>query len=72
MAAAIIGGTLTAALTLAKAGTRAAVNTSPEPFTNIGVSVAEDAAVAGGLALAIANPLSFWWCCSWLSWRWSS
>ena len=36
------------------------MNTSPEPFTNIGVSVAEDAAVAG-LALAIANPRSFWW-----------
>ena len=59
MAAAIIGGTLTAGTHFGKAGTRAAVNTSPEPFTNIGVSVAEDAAVAGGLALAIANPLVF-------------
>ena len=59
LAAAIIGGTLTAGTHFGKAGTRAAVNTSPEPFTNIGVSIAEDAAVAGGLALAITHPLLF-------------
>jgi len=59
MAAAIIGGTLTAGTHFGKAGTRAAVNTSPEPFTNIGLSVAEDAAVAGGLATAIAYPFIF-------------
>ena len=59
MAAAIIGGTLTAGTHFGKAGTRAAVNTSPEPFTNIGVSVAEDAAVAGGLATAMTHPFIF-------------
>jgi hypothetical protein len=59
MAAAIIGGTLTAGTHFGKAGTRAAVNTSPEPFSNIGVSLVEDTAVAGGLALAFANPIVF-------------
>lgn len=59
MAAAIIGGTLAAGTHFGKAGTRAAVNTSPEPFSNIAVSLAEDTAVAGGLALAIANPWIF-------------
>ena len=59
MAAAIIGGTLTAGTHFGKAGTRAVANTSPEPFTNIGLSLAEDTMVAGGLALAIANPIVF-------------
>jgi hypothetical protein len=59
MAAAIIGGTLTAGTHFGKAGTRAAVNTSPEPFSNIGVSLVEDTAVAGGLALALGNPIVF-------------
>ena len=59
MAAAIIGGTLTAGTHFGKAGTRAVANTSPEPFTNIGLSLAEDTMVAGGLALAIANPIIF-------------
>ncbi len=59
MAAALIGGTLTAGTHFGKAGTRAVANTSPEPFTNIGLSLAEDTMVAGGLALAIANPIIF-------------
>ncbi len=59
MAAAIIGGTLTAGTHFGKAGTRAVANTSPEPFTNIGLSLAEDTMVAGGLALAFANPIIF-------------
>lgn len=59
MAAALIGGTLAAGTHFGKAGTRAAVNTSPEPFSNIAVSAAEDVAVAGGLALALANPWVF-------------
>ena len=59
MAAAIIGGTLTAGTHFGKAGTRAAANTSPEPFSNIGLSLVEDTMVAGGLALAIANPITF-------------
>lgn len=40
----------------AKATTRAVVNTSPEPFTNIAVSASEDVAAGGLLALAIAFP----------------
>ena len=59
MAAALIGGTLTAGTHFGKAGTRAAANTSPEPFSNIGLSLFEDTMVAGGLALAIANPVIF-------------
>lgn len=59
MAAALIGGTLTAGTHFGKAGTRAVANTSPEPFSNIGLSLAEDTVVAGGLALALANPVIF-------------
>ena len=59
MAAAIIGGTLTAGTHFGKAGTRAVANTSPEPFSNIGLSLAEDTMVAGGLALAMAHPIIF-------------
>lgn len=40
-----------------KAGTRLIVNASPEPVSNIVVSTAENAAVAGGLALMAWNPL---------------
>lgn len=59
MAAALIGGTLTAGTHFGKAGTRAVANTSPEPFSNIGLSLAEDTMVAGGLALAMTNPIIF-------------
>ena len=41
----------------AKATTRVAVNHSPEPFTNAGISVAEDGLVLGGVWLAIEHPL---------------
>lgn len=59
LAAAIIGGTLAAGTHLAKAGGRAVINASPEPFSNWSASFAEDAAVLGGLWLAIAQPLAF-------------
>lgn len=39
-----------------KAGARAAVNASPEPFSNVAVSSAEDVATGGLLALAFAYP----------------
>lgn len=42
----------------AKAATRLAVNASPEPFSNIAVSTAEDVATAGLLALALAYPVT--------------
>lgn len=41
-----------------KAGARAMVNASPEPFSNVLVSTGEDVATAGLLALAIANPVA--------------
>ena len=41
---------------LLKAGSRALLNTSPEPVSNWTASVTEDTAVIGGLALALANP----------------
>ena len=41
----------------AKAATRLTSNTSPEPFSNIGLSLGEDVAVLGGLALIYHNPL---------------
>ena len=40
----------------AKSGTRALVNTSPEPFSNIAVSSVEDVVTVGGLWLALAYP----------------
>ncbi len=57
--AALLGGTLAATAHVAKAGTRAAVNTSPEPFSNIGLSLLGDVAVPGMLWLAWAHPLVF-------------
>src|SRR5690606_1896011 len=41
---------------LVKSGSRALMNTSPEPVSNWSASVAEDAVVVGGLALAFAHP----------------
>ena len=59
LAAGLLGGTPTATTHFAKSGTRAAVNTSPEPFSNVAVSVGEDALVLGGLWLAVEYPLLF-------------
>lgn len=56
LAAALLGGTLTATTHFSKASTRAAVNTSPEPFSNAAVSLTEDVLVAGGSWLAVAQP----------------
>jgi hypothetical protein len=51
------GGGIVALIThLAKATTRLAVNTSPEPASNVVVSVAEDAAIVGVVITAIFNP----------------
>ncbi len=57
--AALAGGTLAATSHAAKATTRAAINTSPEPFSNVGASLVEDSLVPAGLWLAIAHPLVF-------------
>ena len=40
----------------AKAGTRLLINHSPEPVSNIGMSLAEDAAVAGGVFFTLLQP----------------
>jgi hypothetical protein len=57
--AALLGGTLAAGTHVAKTGTRALINTSPEPFSNIAASLAEDSIVIGGLILALAHPITF-------------
>ena len=57
--AALLGGTLAAGSHVAKTGTRALINTSPEPFSNIAASLAEDGIVIGGLLLALAHPITF-------------
>jgi hypothetical protein len=57
--AALMGGALAATSHAAKAGTRAAVNTSPEPFSNIGLSLIDDAAAPAMLWLAWMHPAWF-------------
>jgi hypothetical protein len=54
--AAILGGSLAATSHFTKAGTRAAANTSPEPFSNVALSLAEDVAVGGLLWLVMTYP----------------
>ena len=57
--AGILGGTLAATSHTLKAGTRVLINASPEPFSNIGISVAEDTLVLAGLAGAVFYPTEF-------------
>ncbi|HSJ44995.1 MAG TPA: DUF4126 domain-containing protein [Euzebyales bacterium] len=54
--AAAAGGLSALASHAVKAGLRAAINASPEPASNIAVSVAEDVTVAGLITLAVAAP----------------
>ena len=56
--AALLGGTLAASSHLTKAGTRAVVNTSPEPLSNWLVSLAEDGFVIGLGLLALSYPVA--------------
>lgn len=56
---ALLGGTLAATAHAGKASTRAAVNTSPEPFTNLALSLVGDAAVPGLLWLSWTHPIAF-------------
>lgn len=55
--AALLGGTLSATAHAAKTATRAAVNTSPEPFSNMGLSLLGDISVPTVLWLAWSHPL---------------
>ena len=57
-AAGILGGSLAAGSHFAKAGSRALINTSPEPFSNWAASFGEDLAVGTVLWLAFAHPIA--------------
>jgi hypothetical protein len=54
----LLGGGAALLAHAGKAGARALVNASPEPFSNVVVSTGEDVATAGVLGLAIANPIA--------------
>jgi hypothetical protein len=56
VAAGLIGGSTALASHAVKAGTRMAVNTSPEPFSNLVLSLAEDLGVGGVVSLAVFHP----------------
>lgn len=58
-AALVLGGVVTAGTHAAKAGTRALINISPEPFSNWAASIAEDFMVMVGLLLALFKPTLF-------------
>jgi hypothetical protein len=51
-----VGGTTALLSHLSKAGLRLAVNSSPEPVSNIGISLLEDFAVLGVIAFAVVHP----------------
>ena len=54
----LLGGGAAFASHATKASARAAVNTSPEPFSNVVVSTVEDVVTGGLLILAFANPVA--------------
>lgn len=58
LAAGAIGGSTALASHAVKAGTRMAINTSPEPFSNVVMSTAEDLGVAGILTFAMFHPVA--------------
>lgn len=57
LAAGAVGGSTALMSHLVKAGTRMAVNTSPEPFSNIAMSTVEDLGVAGVVTFALFHPV---------------
>ena len=59
IAAGLIGGTIAAGAHATKASTRVVINTSPEPFSNWGASLAEDVGVILGLWMALNYPWLF-------------
>lgn len=77
---ALLGGTVAAGSHMTKAGTRVAINTSPEPFTNWIASLAEDVFVIGlslltlkfpliALAVSVTILVMMVWLARWL-WKW--
>lgn len=59
LVAALMGGTLAATSQAAKTSTRAAVNATPEPFSNVGASLLEDGLAVGAIWLATQHPVVF-------------
>lgn len=59
VAAGLLGGTITAGTHFTKAGGRAIINASPEPFSNWAASLMEDAMVIAGIWFAFLYPLLF-------------
>lgn len=59
LAAGLLGGTVAAGAHFTKAGSRALINTSPEPFSNWTASFSEDAVSLGALWMALLHPLLF-------------
>ena len=59
LAAALLGGSITAGTHFLKAGGRAAINTSPEPVSNWTASFSEDALAVSGIWLAFQHPMLF-------------
>jgi hypothetical protein len=59
LAAGLLGGSLAAGSHALKAGSRVAINASPEPFTNWTASLGEDVLVIGGLWTALHYPVVF-------------
>ncbi|MDR1709385.1 MAG: DUF4126 domain-containing protein [Candidatus Accumulibacter sp.] len=58
-AAGLLGAAVTAGTQAAKSGSRAIINTSPEPFSNFAVSLGEDALAATSVWVAIVSPVLF-------------
>ncbi|MFF0476187.1 DUF4126 domain-containing protein [Streptomyces sp. NPDC004284] len=58
LAAGAVGGSTALLSHFVKAGTRMAVNTSPEPFSNIALSLAEDLGVAAIVTFAVFHPVA--------------
>jgi hypothetical protein len=56
---ALLGGSLTGMTHATKAGSRAIINTSPEPVSNITTSFGEEGLVLGGGWLALMHPMVF-------------
>nr|WP_245965660.1 DUF4126 domain-containing protein [Pseudorhodoferax soli] len=60
--AGLLGGSLAATAFATKATARAAANTSPEPFSNLGLSLLEDGLVVAAVWLATHHPVAFGIC----------
>ena len=59
VAAGLLGGTITAGTHFAKAGSRLAINTLPEPFSNWLASFGEEGVLLAGLWTMLASPILF-------------